>query len=363
MSNLVENIKGFLANFEKGQLLGVDIGLSALKLSLLSSPKKGQFKLIHYKSINFSEAVIIEDEIQKPNEIIEGLVEALEEMGTKTRICNLGLSGPRTATKRMQVPDGVKEDIEDNVTWEAEQYLPFSIDDAELDYSVLHKLDDDDVLDVFVSAAHTDLVKNYMDTVKASKLIVKNVDLNIIALNNIFEVIKIDELDLINEEGAIILDFGAQKTSIIVYKNDGPILTKEIPIGGVLITEEIQRQMGLSYEDAESLKTSPDGNLAEEILEIINIQISSIMEELKKVLNFFISAGSSEQVSYCFITGGSSRLPGLIEALQEIISLEIEYLNPFDVIEVDRKTVNEDDLEDIAYCGLTSLGLGLRAVK
>jgi type IV pilus assembly protein PilM len=263
----------------------------------------------------------------------------------------------------MQVPDGVKEDVEDNVTWEVEQYIPFGIEDAELDFGVLHKVDDDDVLDVFVTAAHIDLVKSYMQILQEAKLIVKNVDLNIVALNNIFEIIKFDTLDEINEKGAIILDFGAQKTSIIVYKNDGPILTKEIAIGGVLITEEIQRQMGLSYQDAEEFKTSPDGNLPEEILQIINSQISTIMEELKKVLNFFISAGSSEQVGFCYVTGGSSRLPGLVESLQEIVGLEVEYLNPFDVIEVDRKSVSEEDLENIAYCGLTAMGLGLRAVK
>ncbi len=139
---------------------------------------------------------------------------------------------------------------------------------------------------------------------------------------------------------------------------DGPVLTKEIPVGGVLITEEIQRQMGVSYEEAEDLKLSQDdkGNLPEEILSIIQVQTQSQMEEIRKVLNFFIAAGSSEQAGFCFVTGGNSLLPGILPALEDLVGIEVRPINLFDVIEFDKKAFTEDALEVINATGMVSIG-------
>lgn len=365
MSDLKKKFKDFMANFDKGHLIGVDIGLSAVKVALLSSPKKNKYRLDHYASIPLSEAAIIEDEMQKPEEIVEALQEALSEANIKTRICNLGMDGPNTMSKRMQVPDGSNEDIEDNILWESEQYIPFGADESEVDFAIIKKIPEQDVVDTIVAAAKITSVEAYMGVLDEAGLLVRRVDLNVFALNNLFEVIAGDSLETFSSSGAILIDFGAQTTSIMVYKDGGPVLTKEVPVGGVLITEEIQRQMGVSYEEAEDLKTNGDegGNLPEEIVAIIHSQLDGQMSEIRKVLNFFIAAGSSEQVGHCFITGGSSRLPGLMDSLQEVIGMEAEYLNPFSVIEVDKKAFSDEDLESISSTGAVAIGLGLRKVQ
>lgn len=366
MASLQDQFKEFMATFEKGPLVGLDIGLSAVKVALLThvNPKKGIYRLDHYASIPLSEAAIIEDDIQKPDELLEAVGKALEDAGIKKKIVNLGMDGPNTMTKRLQVPDGTKEEIEDNVLWESEQYIPFGADDSEVDFQVLGTIEDDDVKDVVIAALKIDIAENYMGLIKELGLITKTVDLNVFAMTNLFEVVAGENLEIYNEEGAIIIDFGAQTTTIIVYKNGGPVLTKEISIGGVLITEEIQRQMGLSYEEAEDLKTNGDenGNLPEEIVFIIENQINELMEELKKVLNFYIAAGSSEQVQHCFTTGGGCRLPGLSEALENVIGVEVNILNPFNAIEYNKKAFSDEQLNNIITTGVVALGLGLRAV-
>jgi type IV pilus assembly protein PilM len=288
-----------MANFEKGQLVGIDIGLSSVKVALLSKTKKNVFRLEKFKSIPLSEAAIIEDEVQKPDEIIEAIGKALEESGIDTRICNLGMDGPNTMTKRFQVPDGTKDDVEDNILWESEQYIPFGADESEVDYYVIGDIPEDEVKDVLVAAIRVDIAEAYMEYVKTLGLLPKVIDLNVLAMNNVFELVYEKNLDRYSEDGVIILDFGAQTTSVIVYKNSGPVLTKEVNVGGVLITEEIQRIMGVSYDEAEDLKKHGDdnGNLPEEIISIIESQISTQIAELKKVLNFYIAAGSSEQVT------------------------------------------------------------------
>lgn len=364
MAGLADQFKDFMANFEKGQLVGIDIGLSAVKIALLSKVKKNTFKLDNYASVPLSEAAIIEDEVQKPEEVIEAIGQALDEAGIQKKIVCLGLDGPNTMTKRLKVPSGTKDEIEDNVLWESEQYIPFGADDSEVDYQVIEILDDEDIADVIVAAVRIDMAENYLELTKELGLIPKVADLNVFALTNLFENIYQDDIEAYNEEGAIIIDFGAQTTTVIVYKNGGPMLTKEIPLGGVLITEEIQRQMGLSYEEAEDLKTHGDegGNLPEDIIPIIEEQIGKLIEEIKKVLNFYIAAGSSEQVQHCFLTGGGCRLPGLIDSVQEIVGCETMIFNPFEIMEYNKKNISTDDLDTIATTGVVSIGLGLRGI-
>lgn len=363
MAVLQDKINEFKVNFEKGELIGIDIGLNSVKIALLSSAKKGSYKLEKYKSILLSEAAIIEDEIQKPDEIVEIISQAIQEMGIKKHIACIGMDGPNTVTKRLQVPDGVEEDVEDSILYESEQYIPFGADDAEIDFSILGRIEEEDIVDAVVGAVRSDVVENYIELIKEAGLAAKVIDLNVFALLNVFELINDNRLEDISDEGAIIIDFGAQYTKVIVYKNNGPVFTKEINIGGVLITEEIQRTMGVGYEDAEDLKINGDdkGNLPEEILVLVENHINRILEELKKIINFYIAAGSSEQVGSCFITGGSSRLPGLEEALSGLIGLDIEELNPFDAITVKDK-FGEDELDDIISCGLVALGLGMRKI-
>lgn len=359
----MEKFNEFKVNFEKGQLIGIDIGLSAIKISILSEAGKGKYRLEKYSSITLSEAAIIEDEIQKPEEVIAAILEIIKKEKIIKKIACIGLSGPNTVTKRLQVPDGVQEDIEDNIMWESEQYIPFGAEDAEIGFSILGRIEEEDVVDVIVGAVRVDVAEKYSDYIADAGLVAKVVDLNAFAISNIFELVVEDRLEDISSDGAIIVDFGAQYTSVIIYKNGGPILTKEIAVGGVLLTEEIQRTMGVSYEEAEDLKIHGDdnGNLPEEILGILEIHSDKLIDELKRVLNFYIAAGSSEQVGYCFATGGSSRLPGIKEALQDLIDMEVESINPFDVIEV-KGQFDEDELDDIAHCGLVALGLGMRKI-
>jgi len=352
-----------MVTFKKGHLLGIDIGLSAVKVALLTPLKKNNFRIERFCHLPLSEAAIIEDEIQKPSEITELIKEGIERIGYKDAICCIGIDGPNTMTKRLQIPDGSKEEIEDNVLWESEQYIPFGADESELDFQVLGDVPgDDDVKDIIVSAAKINVIESYTQVVTTAGLKPKVTDLKVFALNNIFESIYYDNLAAL-EVGTILIDFGAQSTKILVYRYGAPVLTKEIILGGVLVTEEIQRQMGVSYYEAEDLKINGDqsGNLPEEIMPIIEQHLSNLMSEIKKVLNFYIASGSSEPVDYCSITGGSAHLPGLVETLSEVIGIKAELIDPFKRIEVSNK-ISKEEIEIMRTCGLVSMGLGMRKI-
>lgn len=360
MASLVEKYKNLISNFEKGQMVGLDIGLSAVKVALLSRSKKNKYALLNYGSVQLSEAAIIEDDIQKPDEVIDAISKAIKNAKIIKKQTCLGIAGPNTMAKRLSVPEGAKDEVRDNIEWESEQYMPFNADDAEIGFEIIESGDSDNV-DAIVGAGRVDILEKYIEYAEEAERTVKVVDLNIFALSNIFELIYEDNIKEINARGAIIIDLGAQTTKILVYKNGGPILTKEINIGGVLVTEDIQRSLGVSYFEAEDLKIHGDeeGNLPEAIVVIIELHIQKLLDELKKVLNFYIATGSSEQVGYCFVSGGSARLPSITSAISELVGLETEEINPFDVIDI-KGDFSDEELDSIATNGLVALGLSMR---
>lgn len=354
---------GDMFSFGGKDVVGIDIGLSAVKVAQLQPQKKDNFKLTNYASVPLSEASLIEDEIQKDEEIVEAINMALKKARIGSKVACIGLFGPNTLAKKLQLAGGTFEEIEDQVMWEAEQYLPFSIDDATLSFHVLGENESGGV-DVMIAAAKNDVIANYRQLVETAKLKVKVIDLQIIACANVFELVMGDH---INQEDTsfVLINFGAQKSEFIIYKNGAINFCKEINIGGAMITEEIQRQMGVNYEQAEDLKITTDkgGNLPEEVLEIIDDVLEAFLGEIKKSIEFYRSSLSDDQFDQCFVTGGGALTSGLLEGLETLLEIDVSLLNPFDRMQYDKRRFTGELLDEITYCGVTAMGLAMRKVK
>lgn len=360
-ASLKEQLDELLGKLNPGGIFGIDIGAHSIKVCEVSgSPKK--FKVDKFGSFVLSEAAIIEDEFQKPSEITEGLQEAMTRAGIKSKTGCIGLYGPNTMTKRLNVPEGTKEEIEDHIMWEAEQYITFGADESQISFHIIGD-NEGGGKDALVAASRTETVESFSNILAEAKVTPKIVDLNVLALSNIFEEVYADDLSEYGQ-GSLIIDFGAQSTKVIVYKRGGPIFTKELQIGGSLVTEEIQRQMGVSYEEAEDLKTNGDekGNLPEEILAIISSQIDQQISEVRKSINFYVTQGSAEKVNYCFVTGGSSLLPGLVEKLSSSTGLEVRRIDIFSGIKIDEKKAGQG-LEHLSAISAVAIGLAMRKVN
>lgn len=356
--SLKEQWDDLIGKLNPGGILGIDIGAHSIKVCELSG-STSNIKVERFGVFTLSEAAIIEDEVQKPDEVAQGIIETLKKANINSKQVCLGLSGPNTMTKRLSTPEGTKEEIEDHVMWEVEQYITFGADESMIDFHVIGE-NEGGGKDVLVAAAKIEVIDRFKELLKDAKLQLKLVDLNVLALSNIFEAVYSDKLEEF-DNGTLLLDFGAQTTKIVVYKRGAPIFTKEIPLGGGMITEEIQRQMGVSYEEAEDLKTTTDenGNLPEEILKIIDAQIDQQLAEVKKNINFYISQGSTEKVDYCFITGGSSLLPGLPDKFSVMTGLEVQRLDVLSAIKIDQRKVGRNE-ELFTAISPVVLGLAMR---
>ncbi|PIK14477.1 MAG: hypothetical protein CES88_09030 [Halobacteriovorax sp. JY17] len=361
INDLISQIKDVLKIGPSG-FIGIDVGLSSVKVAQLDGNEESGFKLVAYGSEPLPEGAIIEDDIQKEEEVIEAIRSAIEKAGISSVNAVLGLAGPNTVARKLQLAGGSEEEIEDQVSWEVEQYIPFSLETSKVSFHIVGENEGGGV-DVIVAAAKGEVVESYRELLEKAGLKPKIFDLGLLAVVNVFELVYSEKLEDPNESW-ILMDLGAQKTEFIIYKNNKIMFTKEIMIGGVIITEEIQRQMGVNYYEAEDLKNHGDenGNLPEEILEIIDSVVESFFAEIKKTVDFYISSTSDESFVECVLTGGSSLIPGLTEGLEALLGISVSIMNPFEAIEYDPKKIKEDQLNEIAYRGAGVLGLAMRSV-
>ena len=305
------------------KVVGLDIGLSAVKVAEVTI-SDDSVKLEKYGSSPLPEAALIEDEIQKADEIISSIQNALDDAGISEKNICLGLFGPNTIVRKLSLAGGDDEDIEDQVLWEAEQYLPFPVEDSRLDHFIVRE-NEGGGIDTVVAAVRTDVVLNFQELLANAGLKLKVADISTLALSNIFEITMGDEIDGNENASYSILDFGAQTTKCIIYKNRMPIFTKEIPIGGSAVTEEIQRQLGVNYHEAEDLKTghSESNPLPEEVATIAKEVSQSIVAEVKKTIDFYINSTSDDSLTVCYVTGGAIRLPMFLEDLADSLGFNV----------------------------------------
>lgn len=358
MSDYVgESMLGLLGG--ASNLIGVDLGTSSIKIVELA--KKGKsYKLVRYANAPLSEGAIIEDEVHKEDEVIEAINDAFSAAGVKSRNACIGLYGPNTIARKLQIEGGDEEDIEEQVEFESDQYLPFSYEDGKVDYHVVGENEGGGV-DVIIAGCKGETYEEFMELAKAAKIKVKIVDLNILALTNVFEFLFKDNLKNSNDS-YLILDIGAQTTSFVVYKAGNINFAKEIAAGGMMFTEEIQRQMGVNYIEAEDLKITGDeeGNLPEEVSLIIEQVSEVVLGEIQKTLDFYINSSSDEGIVSCYVTGGAIQTVGFLERLEEVVGLPVEELNPFEAIDYSASQFSDEDINEIIHVAAVAIGLGMR---
>ena len=360
----VDILSSFLDKLSIGDkgIIGVDIGASKIKMAELDKLSGGNFKLSKYTTVAIPEGTILDNEIQNEDEVLKALRLGFKQLKSSRKNVCVGISGPSTTLKKLQLPEGLSEDERhEQSQWDVEQYLPFPLEEGFTSCSVA-RVNPGTLTDVIVGAAKKDLVNKYKNLVEKANVKVRIVDLSAAAILNVFELVLREQ---INDKGAnwLLLEIGAMKTQFIICK--GGILTffKEINIGGNTITEEIQREMSVTYAEAESLKVQGDGkgNIPEEILAIIRQVTDTFIDEINTTQEFWLSSSGEHELAGCVITGGGALIPGITDLLSEALATDVIPLNPFNKITYNKNTISESLMNDIAYKGVCAIGLAMRS--
>ncbi len=354
LGSLLSSIKDILAP-APSTAVGLSIGTSSIKLVELKKTGK-TWKLLHFGIVQLPEDAIVNREIINQITVVDSIRTLVSQIKLKNKNVCTALSGTSLIVKRMAVEVTSKKELQDQVFWEAEQYLPFDVQEVVMDYDVVGETKDKKA-DVILVAVKGSVLESYIVCVEDAGLRAKLVDVDYFALQNLFEA----NYPVRSTEAVAIVDIGASSLKIVVVHNGIPVFTKDSSMGGKNLTAEIQKNLNLSYFDAETLKISGQGGaMPQEVNELIHIMCENFATEIKRAVDFYNASSVGAPVSYVLLAGGSSKLPNLPRIVEERVQLPTQIINPFNSITYDPSVFTAEYLNSIAPIAAIPMGLALR---
>jgi type IV pilus assembly protein PilM len=351
---------GSLFSRKEAPLLGLDISSSSVKLVELSHDKAGNLVLDRCAIEPLERGWITDGNVEKFDEVAEAVRRLVKKSGTRTKNVAMALPASAVITKKIILPGGLTEsELEIQVESEANQYIPFSLDEVSLDFCVVgpSATSAGDV-EVLIAASRKEKVQDRQGLAEAAGLKPIIVDVESYA-SRLATARLIENLPNKGVDTMVALfEVGALTTSMQVIKNDEVLYERDQAFGGAQLTQLIVRQYGFSPEEAESKKRS--GDLPEDYESgVLKPFVESMAQEIGRALQFFFTSTPHNKVDYVMLAGGSSALPGLTESVTQQTSFASMRADPFEGMTIG-DNVREKKMRREAASYLTSCGLALR---
>ena len=348
---------------KKTHTVGLDIGSSAVKLAELEmDPKDGIWRLKNFGMVGLPPEAIVDGAVMNTMVIVDAIRDLVASQKIKTREVTASVAGHSVIIKRINLPVMTVDELDESIQWEAEQYIPFDISDVNIDVQILDDVGDEaGQMEVLLVAARKDLVNEYVSIIQEAGMSPAVVDVDCFAVENMFE------LNYDVPDGAVaLINVGASNVNINVIEGGVTAFTRDVGMGGRQFTEEIQRALNISYEEAEAMKVGGDAADAtavvpEEIESVLAATADALGTEIHRSLDFHLSASNSN-LYRIYLSGGAARTPGLARAIQEKTGTPIEIVDSFRRIEIDEREFNPNFLRDVSAQAAVAVGLALRRI-
>lgn len=341
-------------------LVGLDIGDSSIKVVELKEVSRGRtWEVSALASEPLPQEAIVDGTIMDAGLVVDTLQRIWSQTRIKNRKVATGLSGHSVIIRRIPLPVMSEQELAEQIRWEAEQYIPFNINEVSLDYHVLKgsSLAGDGNMDVILVAARKEKIDDYTSVISQAGLEPMVVDVGTFAALNCFEVNYGDEMP----PSAALIDIGASVTSIAILHNGVSVFWRDISIGGNQYTSTLQRELNLSREQAEGAKRREvvDGVSGEQVSTILASVNEELCHEIQRTVDFVKAFAASETpLQAIFLTGGGSRLPGLKDAMARQFGSRVETLDPFRKVRLPSRLAGQTG--DLGPDTAVAVGLALR---
>ncbi len=342
-------------------VVGLDIGSSALKLVELKPRKGGEFSLVRLGVEPLSPEAIVDGTIMDSSLVVD----AIHQLNNETKVKNpnfaTSLSGHSVIIKKIQLPHTPADELAESIQWEAEQYIPFDINDVRLDYMVLGEgAGPQDSMEVLLVAVKRDKVNDYVSVISQAGKTPGLVDVDAFAVQNAYEV----NYDLDTLRVVALVNMGAAVTNINVLAGGQSVFWRDISFGGNQFTEALQREFNLSFDAAEMLKRGQpaDGVSVADARAVLDSVSQEMAEELHKTFDFFSATASEGSVEQMMLSGGCALTPNLVDVLRDRFGVGVEVMNPLRQIHYRESDFDSAWLDTIAPTLAVAVGLAIRQV-
>jgi len=324
-----------MAKKEKS-IIGIDIGSHAVKICQIERVRNGGYELKALGSAAISPGAVDDGVLQDAEDVAAAISELLnKDLKISNRRVGLSISGYSVIVKKVNIDIESEEALEERLHQEAEQYIPFDINEVYLDHQVIKLAKNDtERSEVMLVAAKKEVVDRYLDMLQAMKLLPVLVDVDGFALENIWNTVGG------SEKNVCLVDIGASKMSINIIAGGASVLARDVAAGSDKISQEIAETLDIEYEEAEKIKLGRQAAKEEDMEELHGIftRVSTRwVLEIKKAIDLYGNNNPGRPLSSLVLSGGGSKVRGLSEYLAKETGLEVITFNPFDGMKIDKK--------------------------
>ena len=342
---------------KKVPVLGIDISSTSVKLVEIGQTGSG-YKVESHAVEPLPANAVVEKNIAEVEAVAETIRKAVKRAGTKNKLCALAVPSSAVITKVITMPASLNEaDMETQIQLEADQYIPFALEEVNLDFEVLGPTEKNpDTVDILLAASRSENVEMRVAAAEMAGLTTKIMDVEAYTIENVYPLFP--EFEATREKVVAIIDVGATMTSINVMEQGKLAYTREQPFGGKQLTEEIMRRYGLSYEEAGLAKKEgglPD-NYVPEVLEPFK---ETMANQVHRFLQFYFAASQQAAVDHIILAGGCAAIRGIDEMIESQIGTPTTIANPFSNMSLASR-INPQRLADDAPSLILACGLALR---
>ena len=332
--------------------IGLDIGSGYLKLVQLKDTKGG-YELELFDMLPLPPELIVDGSIIDSLRLVDSLKELARKARVKTKDVTISIAGLASViVKRVSLPDMSEDELSESIKFEAEQYIPYDIDDVNLDFQILGPKEEPGQMDVILVAVKKDIINEYLSVVKEAGFNCQIVDVNSFALENIYEI----NYEIEPEKNVALVNIGASTMNMNILKGGISVFTRDSAVGSNLHTEVLQREFNLTYEVAERLKRGePVENISpQDAFSVMELASEEIIGEVNRSLEYF-----HEDIHEIVLSGGCALIKDFPNLLAEKIRVETKLLQPFKNIKI-AKNFDLSFIEEMAPMAAVAAGLALR---
>lgn len=341
--------------------VGLDIGSSSVKVVQLRDTSKG-YQLLNFGIEPLPAQTIVDGSIMNQAAVVDAIRSLKTALKLKTREVATAISGHSVIIKKIKVPPMTPEELEEQIPWEAEHHIPFSKDDVEIDHQLLDAQTAQGQMELLLVAAKKEMVSDFTMAIREAKLSPTVMDVAAFTIQNAFEV----NYSVAPNEAVALVNVGAALSNINVVVGGASAFTRDVTVGGNVFTEELQKRLNVSQEEAEAWKIGSFGEGAHEVLPqevegVLAEVADGVAGQFQRSLDFYLASASDTTVSRVYLCGGSAKVPALQKSLQDKSRTPVEILDPFRRIIIDERKFDMEFLRAHSAEAAVAVGLALRA--
>lgn len=339
-------------------LIGLDISSSSVKLLELSR-KGARYHVEAYAVEPLPPSAVSDKQIIEPKLVAEAILRALSRAGTRTRNASVAVAGSSVISKIIEMPAALSDDnMEEQIRAEADQYVPYPIDEVNIDFEVLGRsAKNTEMVDVLLAACRKEQVEQRCAAVELAGLTPKVVDIEAYALENACQFLEHQMPEGGRNKTIAVVDMGAHTTSVLILHDLKTIYTRDQSFGGRQLSEEIMRHYGMSFEEASKAKRAPETLPEDYSAEVLAHFVADMAQQIDRSLQFFFSAVTQySSIDQIILAGGCAHIDGVAQSIQERLQVPTVTAKPFAGMSISARsrpaTLAKDECALLIACGL-----------